>query len=311
MSTPLRSSRPDLSIVIVTYNSGEIVIDCLNSVFRACAGLAAEIIVVDNHSQDGTPGRIQGRFPQAHFIANAENRGFAAANNVGLSIAVGRFLLLLNPDVIVEPDALRIMVGYLQENGSVGVVGPRTATGEGKIAHSANGSYTAAAILRQFWGLDAFLPPGELQRQAESASAPFAVTWLQASCLMFRREVYAAIGGLDEGFFMFCEEPDFCDRAARAGWPTMYLPQAKVMHFESTTISRYPLLKMRHYHLSPLHYFRKRRRPAAVWLLKLGFVAELVVKYGLRRLQQALQPAAPLQGKIDAYPIVIREISRY
>lgn len=311
MDASLRPIPRDLSIIVVTYNSGAIVIDCLASVFAACAGLAAEVIVVDNCSQDGTPERVRARFPQVQLIANADNRGFAAANNVGLAAASGRYLLLLNPDVIVEPGALKTMLAYLDAQRTVGIVGPRTTTGAGRIARSANGGYTPLTILRQFWGLDALLPPDVWQRQAETAREPFAAAWLQASCLLFRREVYAAIGGLDEGFFMFCEEPDFCERAAQAGWPTIYLPQAKIMHFESTTVSRYPLLKMRHYHLSPLHYFRKRRRRAAVYLLKLGFIAELGVKYALRRAQQALQPATAQPGKLDAYPIVIREIWRY
>jgi GT2 family glycosyltransferase len=128
---------------------------------------------------------------------------------------------------------------------------------------------------------------------------------------MFRREVYEQVGGLDTGFFMFCEEPDFCERAAQAGWRTVYVPQARITHFESTTVSRYPLLKMRHYHLSPLYYFRKRHRPMSVLVLKLGFIIELSVKYFLRVIQNALKPHDSLRARIQAYPIVIKEIWHY
>jgi GT2 family glycosyltransferase len=311
MSTSAASPAPELSIIIVTYNPGEIVVGCLTSVFAACAGLAAEIIVVDNCSQDGTLERIQQAFPAARFIANPDNLGFAAANNVGLKAATGKYLLLLNPDVVVEPDAFRQMIDYLAASPGVGIVGPRTFTGQGQIAESANGAYTPLGILWQFWGLKHLFPLNRVRQQAALATAPLPVAWVQGSCLMFRREVYEAIGGLEAGFFMFCEEPDFCDRAARAGWQTAYLPQARVTHYESTTVSRYPLVKMRHYHLSPLYYFRKRRRFAAVRILKAGFIAELGMKYLVRRVQAAVRRSISSRAKVEAYPMVIREIWRY
>lgn len=302
---------PDLSIIVVTYNSGELVLDCLNSLVMAITNLSAEIILVDNCSQDGMPERIHERFPQIHQISNGDNLGFAAANNIGLSAAAGRYLLLVNPDVIVEPNALELMLAYLEAEPQIGLVGPRTTDARGNVAASAHVKLTPFVILWQYWGLNSIVSVGQFRRETHHAMAPFDVAWVQASCLMFRREVYEQIGGLDAGFFMFCEEPDYCERAARFGWRTAYLPQARVQHFESTTVSRYPLLKMRHYHISPLRYFRTRRQPISVLVLKIGFIAELSVKYVSRLIQNALKPEGSLKAKIDAYPVVIREIWHY
>lgn len=265
-----------LSIIIVTYNPGAILLDCMRSLPAGVTDLTYEVIVVDNASTDGLVQQAQVAFPHHRYILNTDNRGFAGGNNQGLAQATGDYLLLLNPDVIVEPGSLKAMVAFLESASSVGIVGPRTLNRNGDLAHTAHGLYTARSVLREYLGLDRLFPLTDSPSPTDRT--PVRVAWVQAHCLLLRRQVYEQVGGLDEAFFLFCEDPDFCDRAAGAGWQTWYLPNEIVRHLESSTVSRYPERRIRSYHLSPLHYFRKRGQHGPVLLLKLGFTLELIIK---------------------------------
>lgn len=302
----------DLSIIIVTYNPGKIFLDCLKSIADGVGNLAYEIIVVDNASQDGIPQQAAAMFPAAKFIFNLDNKGFAGGNNQGLAIAQGQFLLLLNPDVVVQPDSLSTLVEFLRHNPSVGIVGPRTLDANGKISLTANAVYTPLTILWQYIGLDRLFPNiiyGRFRHATQTAVEPFEVAWVQGCCLLFKYEVYQQIGGLDEGFFLFAEEPDFCERALQAAWTTMFIPQSVISHLESNSVSKYPERKIRNYHISPLYYFRKRRKELHVVMLKIGFTFELALKmmarvfYGLYRKNPTSFTA--LYGR------VLREVWRY
>lgn len=275
----------DLSIVIVTYNPGGLIRDCLSSLPAACGGLDHEVIIVDNASQDGTPDLIRREFPQVTLIVNADNRGFAAANNQALAKARGAFLQLLNPDVIAASGSFVQLVQALRTNSKVGVVGARMDDSKGRVALTAYPPYQPGMILWQYLGFDRMFPYaiyGRYRRQCEQATLPFDAAWVQGSCLMFSREVYDTVGDLDERFFLFCEEPDFCERARSVGWRVKYIPAARVIHYESSVVSRFTDIRVRHYHLSPIKYFRKRNQPDDVLILKLGFTLELLGKLVVR-----------------------------
>lgn len=300
-----------ISVILVTYNPGALLEKCFDALNDEGSELRTEIIVVDNNSSDGTPDLIEKRYANFRLIRNADNRGFAAATNQGLAIAQGEFLLLLNPDVVLSSGTLTRLVAFLSQHSDIGIVGPRTYDDKGNVALSAYRAQTALAVLARYLRLHIVFPIGRLQRRvttSHSATPPFQVGWVQGSCLMMRREVYETIGGLDEGFFLFDEEPDFCERAQKAGWATYYLPSARITHHESSSVSKYHLTRIRHYHLSPLHYFRKRDRPGSVLLLKLGFTIEMVVKIALRSLQLLRYEDPALAQRRSAYWIVLREI---
>ena len=279
----------DLSIIIVTYNPGPILFDCLSSLPDGAGTLDYEVLVVDNNSTDGVPHAAAEQHPKMRFIFNRDNRGFAGANNQGLELVQGRYLLLLNPDVIVEPVSLQALVEFLEATPSAGIAGPRTLDGSGQVTLTAHTDYKPPVILWQYLGLDRLLPNrvyGRYRRACETAAEPFPVAWVQGCCLLLRRAVYEQIGGLDEEFFLFAEEPDFCDRAQRAGWSTWFIPAARVHHLESTSVKRYHEARIRSYHLSPLHYFRKRGQVGAMGVLKIGFTLELGLKAIVRLSQR-------------------------
>lgn len=303
---------PIISVIIVTYNSGDILWDCLRHL-RTTA-LPIEVVLVDNASDPEFVQQIRARASDARLILNTENRGFASANNQGLAIAQGAYLLLLNPDALVAPNTLEELTRCLESNSQAGIAGARTYDNQNKTALTAYPSMRAALILWQYLGLARIFPfiyYGYYRQQIEKAKRPFAVGWVGGHCLMMRREVYMQTGGLDPKLFLFMEEPDLCERAAEHGWNTYFVPQATVIHQESTTISRYPLVKMRHYHISPLHYFRKRGQKNAVRLLKIGFIVEIIVKWLVRLVQSSFMRDTAQKARLAAYPVVLNEVWRY
>lgn len=305
---------PDLSIIIVTYNPGPILDACLQSLPAASNGVDTEIIVVDNESSDGTPDKLHSVYPHINLIVNSDNRGFAAANNQGLHAATGDYLLLLNPDVIAHPDSFSLMINYLRNQPDVGITGPRTYDQNGKISLTAHLPFSTTQILWQYLGLDRLFPYrvyGFYRYQCEHASQPFDVGWVQAHCLMMTRQAYKVIGEMDESVFLFTEDPDICERAITNGLRIVYMPDACVIHHESTSVSRYPLVRIRHYHISPLYYFRKRKQFTAIRWLKIGFTFEIIMKLciHLLRMKWIQEPAE--RTRLEAYSIVLKEIWAY
>jgi GT2 family glycosyltransferase len=278
----------NISIIIVTYNPGTLLFPCLESLAADALGPEHEVILVDNASQDNTIENVRRDFSGIQIIANPNNGGFATAVNQGLALANGKYLLLLNPDAFVKPDTLSTMQSWMENHPDAGITGPRIRDENGHVALTAYPAYTPLIILWQYWGLDRLLPYtiyGRYRARSEQAVKPFEVETVQGSCFMIRREVYEQIGGLDESFFLFCEEPDYCERARSHGWRVFYLPLTEVTHLESSTVSRYTTIRIRSYHLCPLVFFRKRNRPVAVLILKLGFTFELLAKTSIRLIQ--------------------------
>ncbi len=293
----------------MTYNPGPILFSCLESLKLALSQIDAEVIIVDNASGDGTVEQVRQNFPEVKIIANPANRGFAAANNQGLAVASGDYLLL-NPDVVLHPNSLSSMMQFIEGHSEVGICGPRMYDEQGHVALTAYPTYEPKMILWQYLGLDRVLPYtvyGRYRRQCETATEPFSVETLQGSCFMIRRKVYQQIGGLDESFFLFCEEPDYCERARAKGWKVCYVPTAQITHYESSTVSRYTAARVRSYHRCPIVYFRKRQRPASVLVLQLGFTLEIVGKLIIRLSQVALGQNQ-FAEHVRTYMTVLKEI---
>jgi hypothetical protein len=305
---------PLLTIIIVTYNSGDIFQECLASIEGGLGTTPYELIIVDNLSTDGSAEVALKMMPQATVLVNLENRGFASANNIGLAQAQGEYLLLLNPDVICEPGALTRLIDLMNAESDIGVVGARAFGSDGKIALTAYGDFTPVSVLWNYLGIKHIFPDrvwGTYFHACRTSQVPFEVAWVTGSCFLIRRDVYKQIGGLDDQLFLFAEEPDYCDRARRKGWKIMMEPRAVIHHHESTSVSQYPLTKMRHYHISPMYYFRKRGQHAAVRLLKIGFMFELSFKICIRGVQNALSITEHTRTMLRAYMTVMADVWRY
>jgi len=238
-------TSPDLGIVIVSWNVRDLLARCLNSVYASLdsSNLRGEVWVVDNASGDGSAEMVRQQFPRANLIANADNRGFAAANNQALRAmevdrAQGpRYVMLLNPDTEVQGDALGVLVRFMDETPAAGVCGARLTYSDGSFQHSAFGFPSLAQIFLDFfplnWRLLESRLNGRYPRRLYEQGEPFAVDHPLGAAMMVRREAIAQVGLLDEGFRIYVEEIDWCMRIKRAGWAVYCVPRAEVIHHEA------------------------------------------------------------------------------
>lgn len=222
----MTGDAPDLALVVVTYNSAHVIDSLLNSVPAALGRLTGRVVVVDNDSRDDTR-EVVSRRPEVHLVA-AENRGFAAGINAGVEAAGDvDAIMVLNPDVVLEPDSLVHLFESLHQP-RVGIAAPQIRTDTGELHFSLRREPT----VRRTLGLNRFRSPilAEYVNDEQSYAVPHSVEWALGAALMVRRECFEDLGGWDESFFLYSEETDFCLRAGDAGWLTWYDPRAVVMH---------------------------------------------------------------------------------
>jgi GT2 family glycosyltransferase len=275
----------DLSIVTVSYNVRDYVAACLDSLREGAAGLRIEVFVVDNASADGSADFVAERFPHVRVLRNDENVGFARAMNRGLREARGRWLLLLDPDTVVSPGALAALVAAAERWPEVGAAAavldhPGTSQIQASFRpfltwRSAFATYTVAqALLRHARG-----PRWEPVRER-----PTDVGFLIGACLLVRREVLETVGALDEGYFLFCEDMEYCRRVVRAGWKLLYTADARVHHHEGKSAEQEPPASMRMVTLaSMLRYLEGEptRHPRAMRrLFKAAYLAQVALQAG-------------------------------
>lgn len=215
----------DLTVILVNWNTREMLRDCLTTVFAGQGALSMQVIVVDNGSTDGSCQMLARDFPQVALISNPKNRGFAAANNQGLRLARGRHALLLNTDTLVQGDVLAAAVAWLEAHPQAGVLGPRVLNRDGTVQDSVKGWPGFGYLMRQTLGLGRSRPPN-LGLVAEAAVP------VVSGCAMFvRRTALARVGLLDESFFFYGEETDWCRRFLAAGWSVHFAPVGEIVHF--------------------------------------------------------------------------------
>jgi N-acetylglucosaminyl-diphospho-decaprenol L-rhamnosyltransferase len=273
-----------LSIIIVSWNTRDLLRHCLQSIAAHQGELPLEIIVVDNASHDGTPAMLRADFPDVQLIETGANLGFSAGNNVGMAAARGDWFLLLNPDTEIVGDALQQIIATLTDNPFVGVVGPRVQYGDG----------TAQITRHRFpllWTLGTASTPlaplfapllNRFYYQRRLPSAPTFTDWLTGAALLLRREVYEQVGGFDERFFMYYEETDWQRRIKAAGWTILYDPLALIVHYEAQASGQVGGKRDEIFNRSRLRYTAKWHGEKAARLLQ-GW---LLLLYGLEWAQE-------------------------
>ncbi|HEY3069487.1 MAG TPA: glycosyltransferase family 2 protein [Gaiellaceae bacterium] len=223
-------TRPDVSIIVVSYNARA----HLERALEAVAGDGHEVIVVDNASTDGSPELVRGRFPGARLLELPENRGFGAGNNEGMRIAAGRYFLLLNSDAWPVGDAIGRLVAFMDANSQVGVAGPRIVGTDGRLQKSVRGFPTVWRIATEYFFLRKLAPRSRALNAFYGAgfdySARREADFLMGAVLLLRRAAVEQVGGFDTDFFMFSEETDLCYRMRQAGWTVEFCPDAEFVH---------------------------------------------------------------------------------
>ncbi len=301
----------DLSIIIVSWNVRDLLVDCLDSIQSTVPEtLKIEIIVVDSSSSDNTVDILRANYPEIILETCTDNVGFSRGNNIGFSIARGRYLFMLNPDTVVLGDALAQMVNYLDAHPDVGVVGPRTLNTDGTIQSTRRRFPTVPLAFFESTWLQPYAPRKMLNRfhVADVSDEAIAdVDWVQGSALMARREVYERVGGLDTGYMMFSEELDWCKRTRLAGWRVVYLGGAQIIHHGGKSTEQVAARKHIHFQESKLRYYYKYHGRGVSALLRLFLLASYLWQIVLESVKRGLGSKREMRReRIHAYWQVIR-----
>lgn len=219
----------DVTVAVVNWNTKDELRECLASVIAHYTGFTYEIVVVDNASEDGSPEMVREAFPQVRLIANRENVGFARANNQVLNDCRGRYVLLLNSDTVTFDNSVKRLVDHLDAHPRVGIAGGRLINRDQTFQASHARFPSIGTELLLVTGLGRRLYRGFFPSYGE-VDRPCRADWVGGAFLMARREAIEAVGGLDEAFFMYSEETDWCYRMHKAGWEVHHVPDAVVIH---------------------------------------------------------------------------------
>jgi N-acetylglucosaminyl-diphospho-decaprenol L-rhamnosyltransferase len=275
--------QPDVTISIISANNLGLLLPCLHSVFDNKHSITLEVYLVDNASMDGSASAVAATFPQVRVIRNQARQGFSTNNNLVLNRGLGRYLMLLNDDTLVLDDALDQIVEFMDEHPQVGAVG--------SFLLNADSSFQPAFSRIPHPFIEAIWPATNWSyRSSRQATEPFEVDSVCGAAMMVRRQVVEQVGGLDVAFDpIYSEEVDWCYRIKQAGWQIYALPQARIVHFGSQTMSH---IVPRMYELLLSHktlFFRKHRGPLAASVYKLTLGLSTTVKLVAWTLMTLLQ----------------------
>jgi len=259
--------KAELSIVIVSWNTADLLRQCLRSILSGTHEQSIEIIVVDNGSSDGTPEAVQKEFPSVTLIQNHANLGFAKANNIAIRRSTGRYVCLINPDVVVGEGCLDRMLAYMDQQPSIGILGPKILNPDSTIQFSCRRFPSLWNALCRAMALDALFPSkslfGDPLMRSWAHDSLRQVDMLSGCFWMIRREALDAVGSLDEDFFMYGEDLDYCQRCWQQGWEIVYFPQVAAVHYGGASSCHFPVRFQVESLQSTLRYWKKyRSRPA-------------------------------------------------
>jgi hypothetical protein len=286
----------DLSIVIVNWNTREHLSRCLQQIYETVAGIAFEVIVVDNASRDGSPAMVKNRFPQVKLLENEENVGFARANNQAIRESAGRYVLLLNPDAFVIEGTIDRMVEFMDAHTDVGMAGCQLLGEEGTVQPSCTGFPTLATEFFLFTHLDRLLkrsPTFARYRMTYwDCGDVRAVDVIQGAFMLVRQEALDEVGLLDEGFFMYSEEMDWCYRFKEKGWPVYYVPYVQAVHIGGQSTQQVRADMILELYRSRVMFFRKHYGQLRASLLKLLLLGASVGRVIFFSMASLLKPEA-------------------
>lgn len=259
-------NHPRLSVIVVSYNCLTHLRACLDSLAGQRQALPLEVIVVDNASADGTPAAVRADYPWVKVIASPDNRGFSWACNRGTERATGQYLLYLNPDTVARGDALAAAVDELESRGEVGMLGVKLRTADGTLDHACKRGFpTPLSTLYYFLGLARRYPTSPKYAQytaghvGEDEISP--VDAVNGAFMLVRREALEQVGGLDEDYWLYMEDLDWCYRFWQAGWQVLYWPKVEVTHLKGGSSGKHRSWKTNHaFHRGMWLFYAKHYR---------------------------------------------------
>jgi hypothetical protein len=260
----------DLSIIVVSWNTIGVTKSCLESIVANCCDLATETLVVDNASSDGSPEMIRDEFRTVTLIQSDTNVGFAKANNVALRKAHGKYVCLINSDVVVHPDCLQTLFEFMETNPGVGIIGPKMMTPRGTPGPSCMRRPSLGLCASQAFGLHRISNRFELHMDNYDAEVAQDVPVLNGWFWMVRASALEEVGLLDERFFMYGEDIDWCTRFWKYGWRVVYLPTASSTHLAGASSARDPVrfyIQLQQARLQYWRYHYSKMSQVACWLI--------------------------------------------
>ena len=266
LSKPPRSV-PKLTVVIVSYNTRKLIRRCLQSLHAFPPSCEHEVLVVDNASRDGSIAMLRKEFPRARKLANKHNLGYAVAVNQGIETSESEYTLVLNPDIVLREGAIDALLQFMDTHPDAGLAGAKLLNTDGSLQHSCRGFYTPATLVMRRTILGRLFPRSRVIRRHlmldydHAASRP--VDWVIGACMMVRRRAIEDVGGMDERFFLYFEDVDWCFRMSRQGWKVYYVPEAQMVHEHQRESAKPRLSRSFWAHLgSLLRFYEKWNRYA-------------------------------------------------
>lgn len=308
----------DIDIIIVSWNVSALLGRCLRSILAlegagepsgdelAVGDHRVRVHVVDNGSRDDTVSMVREQFPWVHLLESEQNLGFTGGNNLGFGHARGEYILLLNPDTELAPDALDFLVRALEEHSLVGIAGPRLTYGDGRPQPSRRRFPTLMMALFESTLLEQWFPRNRWARayrmEDTADDREQQVDWLTGACLLTRRVVWDQIGQLDDRFFMYSEEVDWCKRAADAGWRCLYVPAARVLHYEGQSSGQVTARRQYLFDTSKVLYWHKHHGARQAGFLRRFLLLTYAVQWAEESLKWLLgHKRAMRQERMAAY----------
>ena len=282
-----------LSILIVSWNTRDMLVKCLNSIVKNEPSFEYEIIVVDNGSRDGTVETVTSFFghnKRIRVIPSLKNLGFARANNLAYENSAGEYILMLNPDTEVQDDALQTLVDYLAGHPGVGIVGPKLVNPDGSLQESVRRFPDVWSSLLVFSGLHRFIRPRRYLMDGFDYGQTAGVDQVMGAALLTRRKIIQELGFLDPKFYLWYEEVDFCRRVKSRGYEVKFFPGAVVAHAGAQSFSQLDIYDRKKILARSLfYYFRKNGSVGAASLVEMLMPAVLLLARLINLLQKALK----------------------
>ncbi|MBF6650739.1 glycosyltransferase family 2 protein [Methylobacter sp. BlB1] len=250
-----------ISVIIVSWNARDYLRDCLDSIYQTGESCIQEIIVVDNASKDGSPEMVTEHFPEVTLIKSEENLGFARANNLAMEHAKGSIFALVNSDVIVHEGCLEKLAVFLDDHPDIGMVGPRVTGGDGNLQRTCRKMPTFWNTVCRILVLDRIFPDWQIFSGFEvpySSYDKYMEAEVLSGCFcVARKKAVDEVGGMDERFFFYAEDIDWCKRFRDAGWKLMFVPEATATHFGGGSTANAPFRYSIEILRATLKYWRK------------------------------------------------------
>jgi O-antigen biosynthesis protein len=279
--TSSRVNALEVSVIIVNYNVRDFLHQALVSIQKALKGIRSEIIVVDNASDDGSIEMVHRQFPSVKLISNQVNFGFAKANNIAIKQSRGKYLLLINPDTIVQEDTIRVMLEFMKSHPKAGMAGCRILNPDGSMEPACRRSFpTPWVAFTKIFGLSALFPKSKLFGRYNltylSTDETYPVEAVSGSFMMVRKETVRQVGGLDEEFFMYGEDLDWCYRILQEGWQIYYVHTTQIIHYKGESTRRSSIDEINTFYHAMRLFVEKHFRSSSVFSMMLRLAIGIV-----------------------------------